>query len=59
MRGRICAFLCVFCAFLRLFLNDLLLTDLLFNCRGDTRPARGSKLTLLARTVDGYHPSII
>ena len=35
-------------------------------CRGDTRPARGSKLTLLsqrgenrfARTVDGYHPSI-
>ena len=36
------------------------------DCRGDTRPARGSKLTLLsrlrfslsfARTVDGYHPS--
>ena len=31
------------------------------SCRGDTRPARGSKLTLLskrfARTVDGYHPS--
>ena len=32
-------------------------------CRGDTRPARGSKLTLLsqrenARTVDGYHPSM-
>ena len=33
-------------------------------CRGVTRPARGSKLTLLslrfsrfARTVDGYHPS--
>ena len=29
-------------------------------CRGDTRPARGSKLTFLsrfARTVDGYHPS--
>ena len=33
-------------------------------CRGDTRPARGSKLTLLSRlpfyrfagTVDGYHP---
>ena len=25
---------------------------------GDTRPARGSKLTLdLSRTVDGYHPS--
>ena len=23
-------------------------------CRGDTRPARGSKLTLTARTVDGY-----
>ena len=29
----------------------------LSQCRGDTRPARGSKLTLLARTVDGYHPS--
>ena len=31
------------------------------HCRGDTRPARGSKLTLFskrfARTVDGYHPS--
>ena len=35
------------------------------HCRGDTRPARGSKLTLLskrlnarfARTVDGYNPS--
>ena len=30
-------------------------------CRGDTRPAPGSKLTLPAslpaRTVDGYHPS--
>ena len=39
-----------------------------YNCRGDTRPARGSKLTLLeayaslyrfARTVVGYHPSTI
>ena len=35
-----------------------------FYCRGDTRPARGLKLTLLsqrgfARTVDGYHPSRI
>ena len=35
------------------------------DCRGDTQPARGSKLTLLSkrekrfvRTVDGYHPSI-
>ena len=30
-------------------------------CRRDTRPARGSKLTLLsllARTVDGYHPQL-
>ena len=35
--------------------------SLRYSCRGDTRPARGSKLTLLskrfARTVDGYHPS--
>ena len=30
----------------------------MLTCRGDTRPARGSKLTLLSkRTVDGYHPS--
>ena len=26
-------------------------------CHGDTRPARGSKLTLLSQRVDGYHPS--
>ena len=40
-----------------LVLCDLVLAQGLWlsSCRGDTRPARGSKL---ARTVDGYHPSI-
>ena len=32
--------------------------DFKIRCRGDTRPARGSKLTLLSkRRIDGYHPS--